>query len=271
MPKANRNPYNIKRLVTEESKDVENILNMLPPELVSSSVEKYPIKKKLQELRLSPKPMNILARSVAAPIPTADNIVEDSPPEAIFSIIHAVEKGATTDLNPNQIFNSIFPTVKQAEIPLCSVSPGPLEDIVVPLGHAEHMTEEVLTSDLNDAAVDCQLTQTLPRNDICVSQNITPTERTPRGEQKIPMVLDREIPPWENATIQKMSVLVGDNPIYLLDTSDFVEKKKKVFNLPEQIDFFVDANTTPFETKVQLRGSKLPPWFPGSVLFFIFS
>lgn len=264
MQNANLNPYQIKRMVTEECEDVENILNISPPELVSSSVEKYPLKKKLHELRLSSQPMRLLAQSVALPMPTADDAMEDTSPETMFSIIHAVEKKTTTDVAPNQIFNSLFPDLRQPEIVVCPASPGPLEDIIVPLSHAGEMTDEVLTAD----AADCKLNHTLLRN-ICVTENIRPINRTPKEEKQIPMILDQEIAPWNESSVQKLAVIVGGNPIHLLDISNVSElDKDEMYEIPEQVDFIVDANTTPFETKIQLRGSKLPPWFPGFVYYF---
>lgn len=89
---------------------------MVPPDLVSPSVERYPVKKKLQSLRLNAEPMSLLAQSVIHPVPTADEVEAEAPPEVVAEVIDAVEKGATPDSAPNQIFNSLFPEVQEPRI-----------------------------------------------------------------------------------------------------------------------------------------------------------
>jgi hypothetical protein len=85
------------------------------------------------------------------------------------------------------------------------------------------------------------------------------------------MLLESEIPPWEEATIQKLAALVGGDPIENLDASDVtgLESPEDInHELSKGIDYFIDADVVPFQTKVQIRGSKLPKWFPGYMSTF---
>ncbi|RZC34903.1 uncharacterized protein BDFB_005477 [Asbolus verrucosus] len=269
--KPNINPAHVNRLVKEEAEDVENTLRMVPPDLVSTSVDKYPLKKKLQNLRLNSESIALLEQSVIYPAPTADEIETEAPPEVMASVIHAVEKGATPDSAPNQIFNSLFPDVQDRRIDVSSVAPGPLQDMVVPTTAAQQMTDEVLTEEMERSVLEIQNTQELPADDICTQNNITAPMHTSTAEHKIPMLLDEEIPPWENANVQKISMLVGGDPIEILDATDvsILETSKDLsMELSKGIDYFIDANTVPYETRVQIRGSKLPEWFPGYMSAF---
>jgi hypothetical protein len=269
---ANINRHHVNRLVREETEDVENTLKMVPPDLVSPSVERYPVKKKLQSLRLNAEPMSLLAQSVIHPVPTADEVEAEAPPEVVAEVIDAVEKGATPDSAPNQIFNSLFPEVQEPRIGVSAVAPGPLEDMVVPTAHAPKLVEEILTDEMEELLkIEVQNKQELPKDDIATDNNITAAERSPRGENKTPMLLESEIPPWEEATIQKLAALVGGDPIENLDASDVtgLESPEDInHELSKGIDYFIDADVVPFQTKVQIRGSKLPKWFPGMCLAF---
>lgn len=50
------------------------------------------------------------------PIPTADEVEGEAAPEAMASIINAMEKGASPQAAPNQIFNTLFPDVKEERL-----------------------------------------------------------------------------------------------------------------------------------------------------------
>lgn len=110
------NPHHINRLIKEETEDVETTLKMVPPDLATTSLEKFPLKKKLQNLRLNAEPVSILTESVIHPAPTADEVDAEAPPEILASVMDAVEKGATPATAPNQIFNSLFPEVEEPRI-----------------------------------------------------------------------------------------------------------------------------------------------------------
>lgn len=83
--------------------------------------------------------------------------------------------------------------------------------------------------------------------------------------------MEGETAPWEDNTIRKISELVGGNPIDLLETSDLsvLESPADISQeLSKGIDYFIDADVVPYQTKVQIRGSKIPAWFPGMCLVF---
>ncbi|EFA10360.1 uncharacterized protein LOC662593 [Tribolium castaneum] len=271
--KPNLNPHHINRLVKEETEDVENTLKMVPPSLVSSSIDKFPLKKKLQKLRLNAEPVSLLTQSVIHPAPTADEVDAEAPPELMATVMDAVEKGATPDSAPNQIFNSLFPEVHEARIRVSSVAPGPLEDVVVPTDPAVRVVDEALSSEMEEfIASEIQNKQELPTDDLCSENNISATERAAKGENKAPeMFLEGEPAPWEDFTVRKISTLVGGDPIDLLDTSDLsaLETSADISKeLANGIDYFLDADVVPYDTKIQIRGSKIPAWFPGYVSAF---
>lgn len=57
-------PQQVSQLVEEEKEDVENALRINPPELVNQSPERYPLKKRLQALRLSPENIALLEQVI---------------------------------------------------------------------------------------------------------------------------------------------------------------------------------------------------------------
>lgn len=180
--KPNLNPHHVTRLVKEETEDVENTLKMVPPNLVSKSIDKFPLKKKLQRLRLNAEPVSLLTQSVIHPAPTADEVDAEAPPEVMATVIEAVEKGATPESSPNQIFNSLFPDVHEPRMRVSAVAPGPLEDIVVPTDRAPRLIDEALSADMEEFLVsDVQNKQVCPKDDVCAESNIAAPERSPKG------------------------------------------------------------------------------------------
>ncbi|KAJ3643683.1 hypothetical protein Zmor_026380 [Zophobas morio] len=270
--KPNMNPHHINRLIKEETEDVETTLKMVPPDLATTSLEKFPLKKKLQNLRLNAEPVSILTESVIHPAPTADEVDAEAPPEILASVMDAVEKGATPATAPNQIFNSLFPEVEEPRINISSVAPGPLEDIVVPTAQPVKLVEEVLTQEMEEFLVlEIQSKKELPRDDICADKNIIPAAYSPEEIPPVPLVLEGELPPWEDATVVKLSSLVGADPMDMLEASDIsILESPEDLNqeLSKGIDYFIDADVAPYETKIQIRGSKPPKWFPGYMSAF---
>ncbi|XP_060527603.1 uncharacterized protein LOC132702821 isoform X2 [Cylas formicarius] len=142
-------PVELERLVEEETEDVDNTLKMAPPELPLSP-EKYGIKKRLRKLRMNSESMALLEQSVVNPMPTADGALSETPPEAIATILHAIESGVAPQCTPDQVFNSLFETkLPERAITLSSVGPGPLQDVVVPHELDMNVHKEAMTADLN--------------------------------------------------------------------------------------------------------------------------
>lgn len=54
------NPDHINRLIIEEIEDVDNTLKMVPPDIVSTSVQRMPLQKKLHSLRLNSESLGLL-------------------------------------------------------------------------------------------------------------------------------------------------------------------------------------------------------------------
>lgn len=42
------------------------------------------------------------------PVPTADEVIVETPPEALANIMHTVESGVTPECPPDQIFHTLF-------------------------------------------------------------------------------------------------------------------------------------------------------------------
>ncbi|KAL3268826.1 hypothetical protein HHI36_007920 [Cryptolaemus montrouzieri] len=257
----------VSQLVDEEKEDVHNILQYLPPDLDNQSPEMYPLKKRLQALRLTSENISSLEKSVINPPPSADEPLAEASPELMAIVMNTAEKDAMPNAPPVQIFNSLF-RAEPRDYPLLVVSsatPGPLGDVVVPITVPEVVHEDMLSQEMEEVSVIVQVgTVQPPTNGFSKSQPSRPKKRGRRKRQYTP--LTEEDPPWDtddlNVVMEALGARVNRSvhPTNVLETTQGGRLKSEI---AKGIEYILDAEPLQYYSRVQLRGSQPPSWFPG--------
>ncbi|XP_028132975.1 uncharacterized protein LOC114328344 [Diabrotica virgifera virgifera] len=265
-------PEEVSRLVEEETEDVENTLKMIPPDLVLSP-GRYEIKQRLQQLRINSESVALLEQSIIQPEVTADEAQYEPSPEAMAGVMHTVETGITPEATPDQVFNSLFQEPPNENyIKLSSVTPGPLQDVVVPTEipkeiHKEAVTDEMskLTEKLNNMQP-----QDVPYVDIFTRvMGADPEYKYPEKGKNKPRQFETitdERSLWVNANLEHLVNVVGAEPMDVLDPfnlDDLERSENLVQEMANGMDYFVETNPVQYINRVQLRGSQQPSYFPG--------
>ncbi|KAL1514309.1 hypothetical protein ABEB36_003586 [Hypothenemus hampei] len=272
IPKIDINPMELAKMVEDETQDVENTLKMVPPDLTLQE-DRYASKKRLQKLRLNTDSMKLLEESVINPAPSADEAMTETPPEALATIMHTIESGVTPECAPDQVFHTLFEekTTEQSVI-LSSIGPGPLQDVVVPQVLTKNIHKESMSPNLTDLTnIFRNVTDAKdwPPVDIFASV-MDDNAKSPKKETKtrpFKPLQDEEVP-WADEDLEPLVNIVGAEPAVVLDpanvpdleTSENLEKE-----LTNGIEYFVDADPVQYMSRVQLRGTQPPLWFPGYI------
>ncbi|KAF7264125.1 hypothetical protein GWI33_000606 [Rhynchophorus ferrugineus] len=271
-PKLEIDPAEVARLVQEENEDVENTLKIAPPDLVLTE-EKYGIKKRLQQLRLNSESMALIEEAVISPTVNADEALGETTPEAIVQIMHTVESGVAPECAPDQVFHTLFedkPT--EQSVVLSSIGPGPLQDVVVPQQLILDLQKEPLSTDLNkltDIYKNVTDAEDWPHVDVFASVMEEEQKHPNKGVQSRPFkpIADEEVP-WGEEDLEPLVNIVGAEPVSVLDpfnVSELQESGNFEKELTHGIEYFIDADPVQYMSRVQLRGSHPPPWFPGYI------
>nr|CAH7725451.1 unnamed protein product [Callosobruchus chinensis] len=272
-PEIDMTPEEVAQMVAEEKEDVENTLKMVPPELVLIP-GKYEMKRRLHNLRLHSESMALLEQSIINPQPTADEAQEESTPEIMSTIMHTIETGVSPQSAPDQVFNSLFQeNANEQFIKLSSVSPGPMQDVVVPGEMPKDIHKEALSGVMGllaERIANIASPEQGPQFDLfdktvdAASKAPEKGKTTPRSFQPI----TDETSPWANANLEPLVNLVGAEPVDVLDplNSEEVDIDDLIKEMGNGVELFLDANPVQYMSRVQLRGSRLPSYFPGNAL-----
>ncbi|XP_030749857.1 uncharacterized protein LOC115877717 [Sitophilus oryzae] len=271
-PKIDVDPYEVARLVEEESEDVENTLKIAPPDLMLTE-EKYAMKKRLQQLRLNSETMALIEESVINPVATADEALVETAPEALVQIMYTVESGVTPECAPDQMFHTLFeekPT--EQSVVLSSVSPGPLQDVLIPQQFVLDLHKEPLSGELNkltDIYKNVTDADDWPHVDVF---HTAMDDEAKHPKKDIPSrsfkpIADEDVP-WGDEDLEPLVNIVGAEPETVLEPSNAKELEESgnlETELSHGIEYFVEADPIQYMSRVQLRGSHAPPWFPGYI------
>ncbi|CAH2008343.1 unnamed protein product [Acanthoscelides obtectus] len=87
-------------------------------------------------------------------------------------------------------------------------------------------------------------------------------KNNPRSFQPI----SDENSPWANAELERLVNLVGAEPVEVLDpfNTEELDIDDLIKEMGNGVDLFLDANPVQYMSRVQLRGSQLPSYFPGN-------
>ncbi|KAL3268829.1 hypothetical protein HHI36_007922 [Cryptolaemus montrouzieri] len=202
-PGLGMDPQQVSKLVDEENEDVQNALKINPPELVNQSPERYPLKKRLQALRLSPENIALLEQSVIQPPISADEPLPEASPEVMARVMNAMDKSMQPKLEPEATFNTLFAEGSAVEpamalLSISSVAPGPLGDVVVPNESVpESIQEEMLSRQMEEASVIVQTAEEKPTDfSFSIKTPVQPKKRERKkwGPYK---PISSEDPPWQ--------------------------------------------------------------------------
>ncbi|GLV39955.1 hypothetical protein CBL_10851 [Carabus blaptoides fortunei] len=144
----------IEALVDEEKADV------LVSKMVSS-----PLKEKLERMKKKkPKCMRLLEETLDENIPMAhhgDTMTSD----IMAAMMEGEEKGITaTTKSPKKTYDALFPMLEDEPIvEISSVSPAPLQDIMVPLGEADTEDIAIVTEEIEQVA---SISEEIPTGDL---------------------------------------------------------------------------------------------------------
>ncbi|CAH1112264.1 unnamed protein product [Psylliodes chrysocephalus] len=269
-PDIGISPHELSRLVEEEKEDVNNTLSMMPPDLLLEP-GKYEIKHRLQQMRLNAESVALLEQSIIKPEVTADDAQEELSPEAIASVMYTVETGIKPESSPDQVFNSLFQeSPNEHFIKLSSVTPGPLQDVVVPTEVPTDIHKEVISIEMTKLAdrMAGADPENIPTTDIFnrVMEEAQKYPESGRVNPRVfPMIQD-ERSLWINANLEPLVNIVGAVPIDTLDPYNLDELEKSgnlESELMKGVEYFVETNPVQYVNRVQLRGSHSPSYFPG--------
>ncbi|KAK9889540.1 hypothetical protein WA026_006895 [Henosepilachna vigintioctopunctata] len=262
----------VSQLVEEEKEDVENALRINPPELVTQAPDKFPLRKKLQTLKLSPENIVLLEEAVVKPPISADDPLPEPSPEVMAQIIDAMDKSMQPKQDTEMTFNSLFTENMEpqaAMLNISSVAPGPLADVVVPSDSVpEIIQEEMLSKSMEEAAILVQTTAVKPADfNFSVLTPVEPKKKVRKKWERYKMITDED-PPWKVEDILETSAAVGAFPEENLDATNILETTQRggfSEEIEKGIEYYLECNTLQYFSRVQLRGSQPPPWFPGYI------
>nr|CAH7725452.1 unnamed protein product [Callosobruchus chinensis] len=190
------------------------------------------------------------------------------------TIMHTIETGVSPQSAPDQVFNSLFQeNANEQFIKLSSVSPGPMQDVVVPGEMPKDIHKEALSGVMGllaERIANIASPEQGPQFDLfdktvdAASKAPEKGKTTPRSFQPI----TDETSPWANANLEPLVNLVGAEPVDVLDplNSEEVDIDDLIKEMGNGVELFLDANPVQYMSRVQLRGSRLPSYFPGNAL-----
>ncbi|KAH1005463.1 hypothetical protein HUJ04_006444, partial [Dendroctonus ponderosae] len=271
-PRVQISPSELANMVEEETQDVENTLKMVPPDLTFQE-DRYASKKRLQKLRLTTESILLLEESVVNPVPTADEALTETPPETLANIMHTIESGVTPECDPDQVFHTLFEEKStEQSVVLSSIGPGPLQDVVVPQVLSKNIHKESMTPDLTDLTniyKNVTDAKDWPPVDIFASVMDDEAKSPKKGIKSRPFKpLQDEEMPWAEEDLEPLVNIVGAEPAAVLEPFNIHELESSgnlETELSHGIEYFVEADPVQYMSRVQLRGSQPPSWFPGYI------
>ncbi|XP_044755855.1 uncharacterized protein LOC123314570 [Coccinella septempunctata] len=258
----------VELLVEEETQDVTNILKNSPPELVNQSSELFPLRKRIQKLKLSPENAGMLEECITTSPITADLSPPEPSPELIATILDTSERANMSKIPTAQIFNSLFALEGSKGGPAMTLSPatpGPLRNVVIPTCIDENVQEDMLSENMEEVSTLVHLTDNKPTEDAFA--RLKPSNPRKRGRRRRPYKpLSDEDPPWSEEALLISIEAVAARPSFSMHASNIpqaVSRGKLFKETFKGIEYILDCQPLQYCSRVQLRGSQPPPWFPG--------
>ncbi|XP_049823074.1 titin isoform X7 [Aethina tumida] len=254
-------PEEIESLVILEAKDCD-IFSHIANTYLPLNPGNFAAKKKLQELRLQNLHTFYQSMFTSLPAPSADAVQHEQSPEVLANFMHLLEQQIDPVLPPQVQFNHLFDSSNSSgiggggdSIYLSSVADGHYQDVVVPLDGPTNPKIGLFTKEFRDVSIRFK--------------NL--------GEGDAPSDDIFDSIKWNDFDIEKLNKTFADDtftnddfytarnlgaePIKMLDVADQPEELKK--DMQSGIQYFVEACTPQYISRVQLRGHNPPTWFPG--------
>ncbi|CAH0555421.1 unnamed protein product [Brassicogethes aeneus] len=264
------NPDQVMKLVEKERTEVETFSTMASA-YVPFNPSNFSPKQKLQQIRMNSETMAMLYKTILNPSPSADEAQYEPTPEMMVSIMQAIERKVEPTVDPTRQFNALFTSNKFDElVKMSPVAEGYFQDIVVPLSEAQHLHEELITRELRIATYKMEKAfrgkeDERPRNNLFAE--VKP--EVPLKEEKIKTTFEMQgDSPWGEEDLMPATNVIGAGPGPLVEAEDVKAMEgdgPKVIAMTKGIEYFVETETPLYESKVQLRGTNPPLYFPGYV------
>nr|CAD7400862.1 unnamed protein product [Timema poppensis] len=190
--------------------------------------------------------------SVIPAIPEVEE-TDELLPEVAAAIMHTEEQGIHLGMTPRRMFDHLFPAPSGRDEPLLPVSfiapSQPLENVVIPLG-TPGFNVAVEDAAIIASAVDDNVAQ--PKESI-FSESFT--EQTVKPKHDITSTDPRTIEYYVGGSISSTTTS---------STSSDHWENVEVMQDKDRQELLHMAETQSHFSQIQLRGTKPPPWFPGT-------
>lgn len=221
-----------------------------------------------------------LQESIIHPEPSPDQEQEEAEPEMLATLMHTEETRIGLEAHPMQMYDMLFPDGKDhVMMTVNSVAPSPLQDILVPNQLPEEFHFSGINPDIETAVATAEIKgESKPAGNAfseATGQNAQTKNTAKRTLKKLTDVplLSEEMPPVGVMDMQPIVDLVGA-PLRtgLVATAsagvDAEEEEESADQpTPEEesicIDYMLQLEPPTHTSRVQLRGSSRPSWFPG--------
>ncbi|KAF2884512.1 hypothetical protein ILUMI_21657 [Ignelater luminosus] len=269
------------RLIEEETRDIDTMKGLQTPRLKGSTTDCYGLKKKIDKIRLAEEASRLESSVVSMPA-TADEHKEEVQPEVVAALMHTEERGLDMEAPPSNVYNYLFPDSKnELVIKISSVAPAPLQNVVVPVDvppdlHAAGVTPEIQNivkyTNSHMLPVDNIYEKSVLKTDKAVpklNNTVLKGKRTSRFKcksSKSRAEICNTSPPWKDEDLEPMINLVGASPstAFPIDEISEAELSTVVHNrLDNSLEYNLIPQAPRHISRVQLRGTQNPSWFPG--------
>ncbi|XP_049823209.1 uncharacterized protein LOC109600066 isoform X1 [Aethina tumida] len=265
-------PDDIMRLVEKENQDIETFARVTNV-YVPMNPSNFSPKQKLQRLRLNSEAIALLYKMVTSPNASADDPVIEAPPETMIYLMNAMERKIEPTVDPTVQFNSLFTVNNLGElINMSPMAPGYFQDLVVPLNEPKQLQHELITEEIRIVTGKLAKSNRLfpeeaPKDSLFkeVQPNIEPNYEKIKSE---PGLAEGSELPWGEEDLALVANIVGGVPAQLiepLNVKDLEADEDKINEMQKGIDYYLEMETPVYSSKVQMRGTNPPSWFPGYI------
>ncbi|XP_025832844.1 uncharacterized protein LOC108732690 isoform X2 [Agrilus planipennis] len=256
-------------MVKEEDREVKEVMRYPPPSIKSAAPEDYPLQKNLEQLKI--QHISIMGRESQAKIelPPPDVPTEEVQPETLAQIMFTEERGMKMDAPPDHLVAHLFPD-RDDMVEVSSVTQGTMQDVVVPTAVPPALHSSVLKKDDIHRAMETVSQVEKPAGDI-FSQSKGGGSAPPnsvaakqkRSGKPVKLLTDTT-PPWISIDLEKMQDIIGASPARKEITKlDALEETLVPSDTdPNSLEYYLAMEPPRHHSRVQLRGSQKPPWFP---------
>ncbi|CAH0555419.1 unnamed protein product [Brassicogethes aeneus] len=255
-------PEDVQVLVEKENEDIE-LFSGIARSYIPFNPGNFSPKKKLHKISMNSEAMALLYESVfkSTEFPSADSAQIEPTPELMASIMHLIENKIDPLLETNVHFNTLFTGEKGGSgddsLQLSPLADGYYQDVIIPLQEPKTAKYEMLTRD--NRIITARLKKLGGgdlKDDLFKSLN---------WDEYNMDKLNKSLAKTEGEDSFYTSNNIGAEPITILDAIDINESTTLKQDLQNGIQYFIETTTPKYYSRIQLRGSEPPQFFPGYI------